>query len=59
MYEVKVVEKRYRSEKLPGEGLNVGSWEWYKASALEEVEYTQAKQWRDDANVTSPVETVT
>jgi len=43
---------------LPREGLNMRAWEGHEAASFEKVENRQAEQWRDDADVTSPVEAV-
>ena len=38
--------------------MDVRAWKWHEAALVEEVEDGEAEQGRDDANVTSPVETV-
>ena len=38
MYEVEVVQERYRAQELTGEGLYVGTWKWDETASLEEVE---------------------
>lgn len=58
MDEIRVVKKGNGAKQLPSKGLYLRAWKWYKAALLQKVEDAVAKEWCDNADMSSPVEAV-